>query len=160
MSYTRVNWENLPSTNTPLNATNLNKMDAGIKDLDNNVSSLITRMTNAETNIEQISGKFEKYLVNINPGEFLRKPLPIGAMIYCHATAANFEKYRVFGYVGENKYANQNQELVNLDYLNNPNASAIIQFVAGDGTDSKEYIDITNNGSIAIEAQIGIVHLF
>ena len=30
MSYTRVNWENLPSTNTPLNATNLNKMDAGI----------------------------------------------------------------------------------------------------------------------------------
>lgn len=30
MSYTRVNWENLPSTNTPVNATNLNKMDAGI----------------------------------------------------------------------------------------------------------------------------------
>ena len=30
MAYTRVNWENLPSTNTPLNATNLNKMDAGI----------------------------------------------------------------------------------------------------------------------------------
>lgn len=30
MSYTRVNWENLPSTNTPLNATNLDKMDAGI----------------------------------------------------------------------------------------------------------------------------------
>lgn len=33
MSYTRVNWENLPSTNTPLNATNLNKMDKGIADL-------------------------------------------------------------------------------------------------------------------------------
>lgn len=30
MSYTRVNWKNLPSTNTPVNATNLNKMDAGI----------------------------------------------------------------------------------------------------------------------------------
>ncbi len=30
MSYTRVNWENLPSTNTPVNATNLNKMVAGI----------------------------------------------------------------------------------------------------------------------------------
>lgn len=30
MSYTRVNWENLPSTNTPVNATNLNKMDVGI----------------------------------------------------------------------------------------------------------------------------------
>ena len=33
MAYTRVNWENLPSTNTPLNATNLNKMDAGIASL-------------------------------------------------------------------------------------------------------------------------------
>ena len=30
MAYTRVNWENLPSTNTPVNADNLNKMDAGI----------------------------------------------------------------------------------------------------------------------------------
>lgn len=30
MAYTRVNWENLPSTNTPINADNLNKMDAGI----------------------------------------------------------------------------------------------------------------------------------
>lgn len=30
MAYTRVNWEDLPSTNTPVNATNLNKMDAGI----------------------------------------------------------------------------------------------------------------------------------
>ena len=30
MAYERVNWENLPSKNTPVNATNLNKMDAGI----------------------------------------------------------------------------------------------------------------------------------
>lgn len=28
--YERVNWEDSPSTKTPLNATNLNKMDAGI----------------------------------------------------------------------------------------------------------------------------------
>ena len=27
MAYERVNWENLPSTNTPVNADNLNKMD-------------------------------------------------------------------------------------------------------------------------------------
>ena len=32
MAYTRVNWEDLPSTNTPINATNLNKMDEGIED--------------------------------------------------------------------------------------------------------------------------------
>ena len=30
MAHTRVNWENLPSKNTPVNATNLNKMDEGI----------------------------------------------------------------------------------------------------------------------------------
>ena len=30
MAYERVNWENLPSTNTPVNADNLNKMDEGI----------------------------------------------------------------------------------------------------------------------------------
>ena len=30
MAYERVNWENLPSKNTPVNATNLNKMDVGI----------------------------------------------------------------------------------------------------------------------------------
>lgn len=37
MAYTRVNWEDLPSTNTPRNATNLNKMDAGIKDNDDRI---------------------------------------------------------------------------------------------------------------------------
>ena len=36
MAYERVNWENLPSTKTPVNADNLNKTDAGIKDLDDN----------------------------------------------------------------------------------------------------------------------------
>ena len=30
MAYERVNWENLPSTNTPINQINLNKMDEGI----------------------------------------------------------------------------------------------------------------------------------
>ena len=32
MSYTRVNWQNAPSTATPVNAENLNKMDKGIAD--------------------------------------------------------------------------------------------------------------------------------
>lgn len=41
MAYTRVNWENLPSTNTPVNATNLNKMDAGIKTLDDNYNAIL-----------------------------------------------------------------------------------------------------------------------
>lgn len=38
MAYERVNWENLPSKNTPVNADNLNKMDEGIKDLETELS--------------------------------------------------------------------------------------------------------------------------
>lgn len=33
MAYSRINWENTPSTATPRNATNLNKMDKGIYEL-------------------------------------------------------------------------------------------------------------------------------
>lgn len=40
MPYTKVNWEDYPSTATPLNATNLDKMDSGIKNLDDVYESL------------------------------------------------------------------------------------------------------------------------
>lgn len=33
MAYERVNWENLPSTKTPVNADNLNKIDKGIANI-------------------------------------------------------------------------------------------------------------------------------
>lgn len=44
--YTRVNWENLPSHNTPLNQQNLNKMDAQIKTLTTRVSDMSTYVPN------------------------------------------------------------------------------------------------------------------
>ena len=50
MAYKRVNWENLPSTKTPVNADNLNKMDKGIKDLDD----LINEQEKVLTNITEI----------------------------------------------------------------------------------------------------------
>jgi len=34
MSYSRVNWQDSPSTASPIDATNLNVMDAGIATLD------------------------------------------------------------------------------------------------------------------------------
>ena len=40
MSYTKTNWENLPSTNTPINATNLNKIENGIETNENNIEDL------------------------------------------------------------------------------------------------------------------------
>lgn len=37
--YRRINWENYPSEKTPLNESNMNKMDAALDDLDNRVIS-------------------------------------------------------------------------------------------------------------------------
>ena len=43
VSYTRVNWKNKETAlTTPINATNLNKMDKGIDDLKNAVNTLTT----------------------------------------------------------------------------------------------------------------------
>ena len=67
MAYERVNWENLPSTNTPVNADNLNKMDEGIAnvvDLIYPVGSIYMSVnsTNPATLFggtwEQIKGRF------------------------------------------------------------------------------------------------------
>ena len=41
-AYTRIDWENYPSVNTPINESNLNKMDASIDEVDNRVISLDT----------------------------------------------------------------------------------------------------------------------
>lgn len=44
--YSRINWVDYPSVTTPMNATNLNKMDKGIDDLDTKVNSLDTSKAN------------------------------------------------------------------------------------------------------------------
>lgn len=36
-AYNRIDWENYPSDKTPLNETNLNKMDAALDELDNRI---------------------------------------------------------------------------------------------------------------------------
>lgn len=38
--YTRINWQDKPSTATPVSAANLNKMDKGIDDCDNAIEQL------------------------------------------------------------------------------------------------------------------------
>lgn len=51
MSYTRINWENAPSTNTPVNATNLNKMDEGIYNVDQEVAANSSNISTLQTNV-------------------------------------------------------------------------------------------------------------
>lgn len=53
MSYTPIGWENLPNTTTPINKTNLNKMDTQIKqnadDIETNTSDIATNVTDIST---------------------------------------------------------------------------------------------------------------
>lgn len=41
-TYTRINWKNYPNTETPLNESNLNKMDSAVNEIDNRVISMDT----------------------------------------------------------------------------------------------------------------------
>lgn len=57
MAYTKTNWQNLPSTQTPINATNLNHIETGIKDnetLINGIASDLTNYTNGTTTMGNI----------------------------------------------------------------------------------------------------------
>lgn len=57
-AYSRINWENYPSTATPLNETNLNKLDFATDEIDNRVISLDTTKldkTTAATMVKDIS---------------------------------------------------------------------------------------------------------
>lgn len=49
MAYTRVNWENYPSTDTPTNATNLNVMDAGLFNQDARITVNENEIDNLQT---------------------------------------------------------------------------------------------------------------
>lgn len=47
--YTRINWENSPSTNTAISEANLNKMDMAINEIDNRVVKL-SKLVDGKTN--------------------------------------------------------------------------------------------------------------
>lgn len=48
-AYNRINWENYPSDNTPINETNLNKLDAATDEIDNRViTHEVTKATKEE----------------------------------------------------------------------------------------------------------------
>ena len=53
--YTRINWENEPSFNTPINEENLNAMDVAINELDDRVVELDTSKSNESEVLSLIS---------------------------------------------------------------------------------------------------------
>lgn len=54
--YTRINWQNDPSTETPLNETNLNNMDVGIYNIDGEIVTLDTTKANQQDLLTCLSG--------------------------------------------------------------------------------------------------------
>lgn len=94
MAYTKINWENLPSTSTPVNATNLNHMDQGIYDANN--KNIITAGGTSSTTatgtgdlsipitqaIEQIGDKFTISTNRIYVGSGVSKVLVSGQVYF------------------------------------------------------------------------------
>lgn len=64
-AYSRINWENYPSENTPINESNLNRMDSALDEVDDRVISLDT--TKAE--VTDIATLVESVTVDDTTGE-------------------------------------------------------------------------------------------
>jgi len=60
MAYERVNWENLPSKNTPVNADNLNKMDTGIANIENELKLNKNTIQEQQKQIEQLQKEIKE----------------------------------------------------------------------------------------------------
>lgn len=61
MAYTRVNWQDYPNTSTPINAANLNKMDAGIAALDTKITNIESDYTSDQDVDDAISEALTDY---------------------------------------------------------------------------------------------------
>lgn len=55
-AYARIEWENYPSEETPVNETNLNKMDGALDEVDNRVITLSVEKLDKETAYDMVKG--------------------------------------------------------------------------------------------------------
>ena len=61
MAYERVNWENAPSTETPLSAENLNAMDEKIAELDAQTEELSEKHNQLEDSVELLDQRMDTF---------------------------------------------------------------------------------------------------
>ncbi len=69
--YIRINWQDKPSTATPLSATFLNKMDKGIDDIDNAVETLDTNKINNSNIANNLVTTAEGLVLDARQGKVL-----------------------------------------------------------------------------------------
>ena len=104
MAYTKTNWENLPSTNTPVNATNLNKIETQLGNVSNKgtliafVNAVVTsdvQVNNSDVLIPfgRITNNTSSFTLNQNGGIVC----PFGGVV-CVTTSLMFNNRQ--GYSG------------------------------------------------------------
>lgn len=146
-----------PSGDTHVNSLQLGYLDDGYV-LHINANNQGQNI-NFAVGIDELTKYYNKTIrieQTINPGEFIQRALPAGAIIYAEASASMYEQRRIYAYIGSNKWVKAASTLVNIDYFENPNVSADISFVDGIDGDTSEYIRIYNNGNAALFARINI----
>lgn len=131
MAYTRVNWEDLPSTATPRNATNLNKMDIGIKTNDDklegntSMGNIIVAGITSTTGIDNYSTNEIRVGTWIDNKPLYRKvfQIPTTTISSSSATAisisvgnVNVVDVRGYVYVGTSKYRYSINGMRTFDY--------------------------------------------
>lgn len=65
MAYNKTVWQDLPNTTTPINSTNLNKIETGIGDAHDNIGDLTSLETTDKSDlvsaVNEVKGDIEKY---------------------------------------------------------------------------------------------------
>lgn len=132
----KINFQNLPSTETPINADNLNK-------LQDNVENAINVLNNKVKNRGVIkAGETYSYPINNFCG-----------LIFARVLTGYCEYFRIYAFGGSNKYAYSFQEIQNHTYEGNQNARATFNMVNDENT-SNVIFEISNTGSVDLEYQV------
>ena len=97
MAYNRVNWEDSPSTATPINATNLNTMDGGIEQNSLDIEEL-QNSTIINSNITVAASKFTTYSASGDLETEIVADYPYKADVSIGGVTANYVATVIPGY--------------------------------------------------------------
>lgn len=171
MAYTKTNWENLPSTNTPINATNLNKIENELANkniITAGASASVTVTATGEikipitTEVSKVGNAFTISNNRVVIGQGINHVL-VSAQVYCNLAANRGAPFNFF--IRKNG-SNVNGQ-VNGGYASTSSRNAclslppkLVEVTAGDYFEyySHNYVDdvirsdVTANTFLTIEA--------
>ena len=137
MAYERVNWENLPSTKTPVNADNLNKMDEGIANIDTKINAKQDKLTAGtgieitdENTINNINANYstdEQVIGKWIDGKPLYRKVYTGTKVSGHnktftLSERNIDYVNFYGFITGNQGTTEGAYQFPINYYENSNA--------------------------------------